>query len=226
MPALMAFTVEHAARVTGVSERRIRYWDKTGVLVPSLAGENRRSPFSRIYSFRDLVGLRTLGDLRDHCRFSLQELRSVGQWLSQHYDAPWSSLRFYVAGRQILFGDPDHPGARISTNPRGQAVIPFDLQEIARQTEDAARKLTDRRSDQVGEIIKNRYVLRNAPVLAGTRITTAAVWDFHQAGYGTADIIREYPRLTPTDVERAVTFEQLQRGMHLNLEETRERRAS
>ena len=88
MPALMAFTVEHAARVTGVSERRIRYWDKTGVLVPSLASGNRRSPFSRIYAFRDPVGLRTLGELRDRCGFSLQKLRIVGEWLVSHYDAP------------------------------------------------------------------------------------------------------------------------------------------
>jgi DNA-binding transcriptional MerR regulator len=70
MTVLLAFTVEQASRVTGVSERRIRYWDRTGVLSPSLARDtDRKHAYSRIYSFRDVVGLKTLGQLRD--QFSL-----------------------------------------------------------------------------------------------------------------------------------------------------------
>lgn len=206
MTTLMAFTVEHAARVTGVSERRIRYWDKTGVLVPGLADGNRRSPFSRIYSFRDIVGLRTLGELRDRCGFSLQKLRTVGDWLSRHYDAPWSSLRFYVDGNRIVFRDPAS-GGLVSTDPPGQAAVPFFLDHIAREMETETGKLSQRGPGEIGEITRHRYVLGNAPVLGGTRIPTAAVWDFHRAGYDAAAIIREYPRLTEVDVERAIAFE-------------------
>lgn len=207
MAPLMAFTVEQAARVTGVSERRIRYWDTTGVLVPSLAYGNRRSPFGRIYAFRDLVGLRTLGELRDRCGFSHQRLRTVGEWLARHDDAPWSSLRFFVERDRISFRDPTN-GLVVATEPPGQAAIPFDLAEIARQTEAAASKLARRRPDEIGEITRHRHVLGNAPVLVGTRIPTAAVWDFHRAGYDAAAIVREYPRLTERDVERAIAFEQ------------------
>jgi uncharacterized protein (DUF433 family) len=216
MSALLAFTVEHAARVTKVSERRIRYWDKTGVLSPSLARDTkRRLPYSRIYSFRDLVGLRTLGELRDQHHFSLQELRSVGEWLNDHYEQPWSTLRFYVLGHQIIFRDPDSEQF-VASDPRGQAAIPFYLERIAVQTEAEARKLLDRGPEQIGEVVRNRYVLSNTPVLAGTRIPTSAVWDFYQAGYEPEAIIREYPRLTPLDIDRAIAFEQ----------ELREQRAS
>jgi uncharacterized protein (DUF433 family) len=40
-------------------------------------------------------------------------------------------------------------------------------------------------------------------VLAGTRIPVATVQRYLDAGYDTAAIIREYPSLTPADVEAA-----------------------
>ncbi len=209
MSVLRAFTVEQAARVTGVSERRIRYWDRTGVLSPSLASGKKRSPYGRIYSFRDLVGLRTLGQLRDAYGLSLQRLRMVGERLRRHYDAPWSSLRFYVEGGRLYFRDPETCFLVSAIEP-GQVMLPlaFDLTEIARETEEAASKLAERRPEDYGTIVRNRYVLGNRPVLTGTRVPTAAIWDFHRAGYDTDQIIREYPRLNELDVRLAIAFEQ------------------
>src|SRR5262249_23019580 len=140
MAVLRAFTLEQASRVAHVSERRIRYWDKHGVLSPSLAAESgRKTPFGRIYSFLDLVGLRTLGHLLDRHHFSLQRLRQVGTYLKDHYDRPWSTLRFYVDGRRILFQDPD-TGGILSTSPIGQKAIPYFLDAIATETERDAIK--------------------------------------------------------------------------------------
>jgi uncharacterized protein (DUF433 family) len=216
MAVLLAFTLEHAARVTGVSERRIRYWDQTGVLSPSLSRTvARRGPYSRIYSFRDLVGLRTLRELRDRYGLSLQRLREIGKWLRETYNEPWSSLRFYIVGRgrtaDVIFHDPKSE-AFLSTRRRHQAVMKIELEPIARETEEEAKKLTIRSEDQIGKIVQNRYILGNAPVLAGTRIPTAAVWDFYKAGHDAAAILREYPRLTPVDVERAIAFEEERRS--------------
>lgn len=214
MTVLLAFTLEHAARVTGVSERRIRYWDRTGVLSPSLSHTARRGPYSRIYSFRDLVGLRTIRELRDQYGLSLQRLREIGNWLRETYNEPWSALRFYVIGRgrtaDVIFHDPN-ADQFLSTRRQRQAVMAIELEPIARQTEKEANKLTFRSEDQIGKIVQNRYVLGNTPVLAGTRISTAAIWDFHQAGHDTAAILREYPRLTPVDVERAIAYEEERR---------------
>lgn len=212
MALLSAFTLEHASRVTGVSARRIAWWDKTGVLAPSLSpAERTRGPHSRIYTFRDLVGLRTLGELRDRYHLPLQTLRVIGRWLSERYSEPWSSLRLFISGTgrsaDILFRDPESDTI-LSTRKRGQAIIEFELESIERQTEDEANKLLLRTEDQVGTVVRNRYVLGNTPVLAGTRIPTAAVWNFHHAGYDMSAIIREYPRLTPLDVQRAIEFEQ------------------
>jgi len=206
----MAFTAEHVSRLTGLSERRLRYWDKQGLFAPMYAEPNRRRPYSRVYSFRDVVGLRTLALLRDRHGVSLQRLRELGGWLVRHYDTPWSSLRFYVDGKNVFFVDPDS-GVLLTTRPLGQAAIPFLMEEVARQTEEDANRLRERRPDQLGKIEQHRYVLHNAPVLAGTRIPTKAVWDFHRAGYDAAAIIAEYPRLTEADVRAAIAYEERSR---------------
>lgn len=214
MSILLAFTVEHAARATKISERRIRYWDKTGVLTPSLARGQRRTLFGRVYSFGDLVAIRTLAELRDRYGLPLQKLRKVGRYLSARHDNPWGSLSFSIQGRDIVFQDPDSE-LRLSTDFPGQSVLPLDLVEIERQTEEGVRRLSLREPDQLGKVVQNRYVMRNAPVVAGTRIPTSAVWNFHQAGRSIEDIRRAYPRLTSEDIEAAIAHEKSLRQEHV-----------
>mgnify|MGYP000551257973 CR=1 FL=1 len=212
MAVLKAFTLEHASRVSHVSERRIRYWDQKRVLSPSIVAESgHRTPYSRIYSFQDLGGLRTLGQLRDRHHFSLQRLRQVGEYLQKNYDRPWSTLRFYVDGQRVLFQDPG-TGDVISTDPPGQKAIPYFLDTIATETEQDAMKLTLRTPDEIGRIEQHRYILHNSPLIAGTRVPTAVIWEFHREGYDTAAILREFPRLEPLDIQRAIEFEQEKRA--------------
>jgi uncharacterized protein (DUF433 family) len=214
MPVLLAFTVEHAARVTGVSERRIRYWDRTGVLSPSLSNNSkRRHAFNRIYTFQDLVGLRTLGILRDEFALPLQKLRDVGSYLKSWVNAPWSELRFHVIGRgrkaDIAFRNPE-TGLLVSATRPGQGVL-FEVAPVAHDVEREVVRLTDRAPDEIGKVVQHRYVLSNSPVLAGTRIPTVAVWEFHKAGYSHEEIIRQYPRLTLVDIRRAIAHEERER---------------
>lgn len=52
---ISAFTEEQVERLTGVTVRQLRTWDRTKFFAPSLAYEDRSRPFARLYSFRDLV---------------------------------------------------------------------------------------------------------------------------------------------------------------------------
>jgi uncharacterized protein (DUF433 family) len=215
MTTIEAFTTEHAARATRVSARRIRYWDTRGILSPSLSKTlGRRTRYNRLYTFEDLVGLKAIAELRDCHDVPLQQLRNIGSWLNGRYDRPWSSLRFHVigSGRQaeVLFRDPDE-GMLVSATRRGQASFQYELEPIAREIAENVIRLRQRSADQLGKIRQHRYVISNAPVLDGTRIPTAAVWDFHQAGYSDEDILREYPRLTPVDIQSAIRFEEERR---------------
>jgi uncharacterized protein (DUF433 family) len=208
MSELLAFTADHVCRLTGLSARQLRYWDDTGFFSPTLLDDHRRRAFGRIYSFRDVVGLRTIALLRKHHRIPLQELRRVGAWLHQEHATPWASLRFALRGRTVVFVDPAS-GVAIEPRGKGQSVISIALEPIANDMSEAAARLRERRSEQVGRIVRNRYVVHNAWVVDGTRIPTEAIWNFHQAGYDTDAIIREYPRLKPEDVRAAIDFEAL-----------------
>ena len=206
MVDLLAFTSQHVCRLTGLSGRQLCYWDRTGFFSPTLLHEHRRRAFGWIYSFRDLVGLRVIGVLRNTHRVPLQELRKVGGWLHERHEEPWSSLRFSVAGKRVFFHDPD---TGIATEPRGegQRVLHIDLEPIASEMESTAARLRQRRTAQVGRIERNRYVVHNAFVIAGTRIPTSAIRHLHEAGYRPRDILREYTRLKLKDVRAAIGFE-------------------
>lgn len=203
---LAAFTAEHVCRLTGLSARQVAYWDKTEFFSPTVLDDHRRRTFGRIYSFRDLVGLRTIAILRNEHEIALQELRRVGAWLRSKHDEPWSSLRFALRGRRVVFYDPGS-GAAVEPRGAGQEVLPIALEPIANEMREASVRLRDRKHDQIGQLTRNRYVVHNAWVVAGTRIPTTAIWNFHRAGYSPEAIIREYPRLKPADVQAAIDFE-------------------
>jgi uncharacterized protein (DUF433 family) len=207
MSELSAFSAEQASYLSGLSVRQIYHLDNAGVLTPTYVDENRRRPFSRIYSFRDIVALRTIAILRKNYGISMQQLRELGKWMARNYETPWASLRFYVAGRMLIFQEPD-TRALISAKPLGQQVMPFAIEEVVRDVSTRAKRLRQRDQAEIGRIERRRSVAQNAYVVAGTRIPTAVIYEFHEAGYDTEGIIREYPRLNPADVEAAIAHEE------------------
>jgi DNA-binding transcriptional MerR regulator len=204
---ILAFTAEQVCKLTGLTKRQLRYWDDTGFFSPTTIDEFRGRLFGRIYSFRDVVGLRVIGDLRRAHGVPLQELRKIGGWLAEHYDAPWSALRFALSGRRVVFVDPV-TGVPREAHDGKQAVMEVTLEPIANDVKAAADKLSERRKEDVGRIVRNRYVVHNTWVVAGTRISTTSIWNFHRAGFDARSIVDEYPRLTAKDVRAAVKFEE------------------
>lgn len=85
MAEIAAFTAEHVCRLSGLSSRQLGYWDDTEFFSPTVLDGFRRRAFGRIYSFRDVVGLRTIAILRNVHRIPLQELRRVGAWLKERH---------------------------------------------------------------------------------------------------------------------------------------------
>ncbi len=201
MTSIIAFTPDQACRVSGLSRRQLTYWDNTGFFHPKFSDESPR--FSRMYSFRDVVGLRTIAMLRG--RLSLQELRKVGEWLHERYEEPWSELRFSVFGRNVVFDD----GSGVQqVAGSGQVVLSILLGDVERAAKLAAEALLDRQPEQLGNIVRSRNVQHNAWVVDGTRIPTSAIFDFFLAGFGAKAIQKEYPRLTTADIQAAIAFEQ------------------
>lgn len=159
--------------------------------------------FGRIYTFQDVVALRALSKLR--ARFPLQRLRELGSWLRQNYHHPWSQLRFYVAGEEIVYVDPETQQL-IAARPLGQGVLPIELEPIAHEVSSTLDRMRQRNPDDIGSITRHRYVMRNEWVVAGTRIPIWMIQDLWQSEYSIEDIVREYPELTPADVMAALDF--------------------
>ena len=60
---LSAFGKEATARVTGLSERRLARWAREGWFTPSYGDPERPAAFGQLYSYADLVRLRTAAAL-------------------------------------------------------------------------------------------------------------------------------------------------------------------
>jgi uncharacterized protein (DUF433 family) len=201
------FTAEQVCELCKISPRQLSYWDKTEFFKPQHADDLGR-PFNRVYSFRDVVGLRTIGLLRNKYNVSLTDLRRISEDLKKTPDGDWSKLVFYLGddGR-VYFRHPED-GAIVAADPSGQRPL-FKMHQIIRGVERDLSRMNRRKPKQLGKIDQNRYVARNAPVIAGTRIPTAAIYRLHEAGYTAEKIISEFPRLTRADVEAAIRHERL-----------------
>jgi uncharacterized protein (DUF433 family) len=204
MKVIGAFSTEHAARLAGLSKRQLEYWDKTNVFSPSISRDGERRLYGRIYTFQDVVALRTLGKLR--ACFSLNRLRELGQWLKQHYDHPWSRLRFYVAGSEIAYVDPATQQI-VTTKPVRQGAFEFLLEPVVHEVSDALLQMRKRDPEDIGRISRHRYVMGNEWTVKGTRIPVWMIQDMWCSGDSIEAIIGEFPELTPADVQAALAFE-------------------
>ena len=212
------FTSDQVCSLCGISSRQLGYWNRTGFFKPRLA-EGERRPFNRIYSFRDVVGLRTIGQLRNRYHVPLTDLRRISDELKSTPDSDWSKLVFFEdpiaeerkSGKprrgRVYFRHPQS-GEIVASSPLNQRPL-FEMREVIKNVERSLSRLNRRKPEQIGKIDQNRYVVRNEPVIAGTRVPTAAIYRLHQAGYSAQAIIKEFPRLKLADVEAAIRHAQL-----------------
>jgi uncharacterized protein (DUF433 family) len=201
---ISAFSEEHVERLTGVSKHQLRYWDRTGFFVPSLADENRRRPNSRIYSFRDVVCLKVLNTIRNEIRVSLPHLREVKEGLAHLGDDMWAKTTLYVLNRRVVFDNPET--SRREEIVSGQAILQIPLRVVQGDMEKAIHALWTRDPATVGQIERHRGVASSQPVIAGTRIPVRAIKAFSEAGYSIEQIREQYPTLTDKDIRAALAF--------------------
>lgn len=160
----------------------------------------------RVYTFRDLLALRTRGLLRREHGVSLQHLREVAARLSHLHPDLWRQKTLHVLGKRVVLDD-DVTGRRIEP-ASGQVVVEVPLWRVMDDVVDAAQVLRRRPTDRIGKVERHRSIAHNAWVVAGTRIPTGAIKRFHDAGYSIEAIIREYPSLTEADILAAPAHEE------------------
>jgi len=200
---ISAFSAEQAERLTGLSSSQLRDWDSDGFFQPSYAAQNRRSPYSRIYSFDDLVSLRVLSILRNTHRVPLSHLKLVARTLSEYATKPWAEMTLYVLNKEVHFRNPTD--GLVQGAVSGQLAVPVPISSVVEDVRSRAEKLKTREVKKVGHVERHRFVVHNEKVIAGTRIPVATILSFVDAGYSVDDILREYPSLTSEDIEAALS---------------------
>ena len=97
------------ARVLGLTRRQLGYWDDKNLVKPSVSDARGRGS-RRLYSFLDVVELRTVQALRD-AGISLQKIRKSVAFLRKKLSGakrPLANLRFITDGVSVfvLTGEP------------------------------------------------------------------------------------------------------------------------
>jgi uncharacterized protein (DUF433 family)/DNA-binding transcriptional MerR regulator len=200
-----AFSEEQASRISGVSIYQLRQWDRDGFFPAAFGVGKQHIPFGRLYSFRDLVSLQALNDLRNNKNIPLSHLRKVSEKLSHLGDRKWSGTTLYVLGKRVVLEDPATKNREDVVS--GQKVFNIPLRLVIKNTRNRINELNNRNS-AIGQFSQGKFVAHNELVFSGTRIPVSIVTEFYEAGYSPAKILREFPDLTEADIEAAIQWHQ------------------
>jgi DNA-binding transcriptional MerR regulator len=92
---LIAVPDTKAAKLARVSTRRLRYWDDTELVRPSINRSLGNRKTVRLYSVADLLSLLVAAELRTERGMTLQHIRRVVAHLhSRGYAEPLRELKF------------------------------------------------------------------------------------------------------------------------------------
>ena len=131
-----AFTAEQACRLSNCTHHQLRYWDRVGLVSPSIQGTGGRPGVRRLYSFRDLIALRVVRSLLDN-GMSLQRVRRAWDYLRREgaMENHLSDVKLVTDG-QTIFRVSNDDGELMDALREGQLAFFVAIDEIAREVEE------------------------------------------------------------------------------------------
>jgi DNA-binding transcriptional MerR regulator len=140
------FSAQQASQLTSCTAHQLRYWDRVGLVKPSIQGTGGRPGRRRLYSFRDLVALRVVRSLLDN-GMSVQRVRRAWDYLrrSADMDQHLSEVQLVTEGQSIFKVDDD--AELLDALRKGQLAFFVEIDKITRSVaEDVSRFELDRES--------------------------------------------------------------------------------
>ncbi len=97
------FTAQQASRFTGCTAHQLRYWDRIGLVKPTVQATGGRPGVRRLYAFRDLVALKVVKSLLEG-GMSLQRVRRAYGYLRKRarLDEHLSEVKLVTDGKSIF----------------------------------------------------------------------------------------------------------------------------
>jgi DNA-binding transcriptional MerR regulator len=131
-----SFTAEQACRLTNCTHHQLRYWDRVGLVKPSIQASGGRPGVRRLYSFRDLVALRVVRGLLDN-GMSLQRVRRAWDYLRREGEMEdhLADVKLVTDGLTIFQVSSDD-GELMDALRKGQLAFFVAIGDIAREVEE------------------------------------------------------------------------------------------
>ncbi len=139
------FTAQQASRLTACTAHQLRYWDRVGLIRPSIQSTGGRPGRRRLYSFRDLVALRVVRSLLDN-GMSVQRVRRAWDYLRRtaHMDDHLAEVKLVTDG-QSIFRIASDEAELLDALREGQLAFFVAINEITQEVaEDVSRFELDR----------------------------------------------------------------------------------
>jgi len=133
---VVSFRISEVSCVVGATKDQLVYWDKTGLVKPSVRAASGRGS-RRLYSIEDIFELRILVKLLDSS-LPLQRIRSSFQFIRGQSKA-LSSFVVLTDGKTVYFYE-DY-NTLVDTLKQGQTVLRIAVQDLIAEVH---AKLADR----------------------------------------------------------------------------------
>ncbi|OFW66631.1 MAG: hypothetical protein A2Z12_08345 [Actinobacteria bacterium RBG_16_68_21] len=130
------FTSQQACRLTACTPHQLRYWDRVGLVEPSLQSTGGRPGKRRLYAFRDLIALRVVRSLLDN-GMSVQRVRRAWDYLRRtaDMDRHLAEVKLVTDG-QSIFRIASDEAELIDALREGQLAFFVAIDEITREVEE------------------------------------------------------------------------------------------
>ncbi len=135
----ISFRISEVSRVVGATQRQLAYWDKTGLVSPSLRSASGRGS-RRLYSTEDILELKILMKLL-HSSLPLQRIRSSFRFI-RGQSKTLASLVVLTDGKSVYFYEDEN--VLVDTLKQGQTVLRIAVQDLISEVQErlANRQVT------------------------------------------------------------------------------------
>lgn len=168
------FTADQAIRFTGCTAHQLRYWDRIGLVKPSVQATGGRPGVRRLYSFRDLVSLKVIRSLQEG-GMSLQRVRRAYEYLRKRagLEEHLSQVKLVTDGKSI-FKIARNEGEILDALREGQMAFFVAIDEIARSIDGKVAEYLYDREEFIGALRRiERNLEQELPEQAKRRLQAA-----------------------------------------------------
>ena len=147
-----AFTSKQACYLSACTSHQLRYWDKVGLVSPTIQSSNGKPGVPKLYSFRDIVSLRVIKTLLDN-GMSIQRVRRAWKYLTRNGNLQdqLSEVKLVSDGETIYTVEDDKVFDALKS---GQLAFFETIDEVTKEVREDVSKF---------ELDKERFLKINIP---------------------------------------------------------------